>query len=142
MVKFIKPTIKETRYSKSFLFRYTSKRCVNKRRRNPSYRVLDGDHIRVPPFIENEAWISPHISAAFEKRLGEAIVHDDKNILVLNKPTGLAVHGGSGIRSGLIESLRLLFPEQKYLELVHRLDRDTSGLIMLAKKRSIRVWVR
>ncbi len=110
---------------------------VNKKRTNPSRRVLDGDHIRVPPFIENEAWTSPNISAGFEKCLEDAIVHDDKNILVVNKPTGLAVHGGSGIRSGLIESLRLLFPKQKYLELVHRLDRDTSGLIMLAKKRSI-----
>ena len=58
---------------------------------------------------------------------------DDTDLLVINKPTGLAVHGGTGVKHGLIESLRTLFPEQRYLELVHRLDRDTSGIVLIAK---------
>ena len=63
------------------------------------------------------------------KRIAQSVVYEDQNLIVLNKPTGLAVHGGSGVNFGLIESLRQIYPNQRYLELVHRLDRDTSGLI-------------
>jgi 23S rRNA pseudouridine955/2504/2580 synthase len=72
-------------------------------------------------------------SDAWERRIRGAIVLDNADLLVINKPTGLAVHGGSGVRLGLIESLRSLFPDARYLELVHRLDRDTSGLVLVAK---------
>jgi 23S rRNA pseudouridine955/2504/2580 synthase len=77
--------------------------------------------------------VSKQPSAAWEKRIRSAIMYDDNELLVINKPTGLAVHGGSGVRLGLIESLRSLLPDERYLELVHRLDRDTSGLVMIAK---------
>ena len=71
------------------------------------------------------------------QRLEAAIVYEDKALIVLNKPAGIAVHGGSGLSFGVIEALRQLRPDAKELELVHRLDRDTSGLLMIAKKRSM-----
>jgi 23S rRNA pseudouridine955/2504/2580 synthase len=72
-------------------------------------------------------------SLAWERRIRESIVCETDDFLAINKPTGLAVHGGSGVRLGLIESLRRLFPDERYLELVHRLDKDTSGLVLVAK---------
>tara|TARA_E500000178_G_scaffold329877_1_gene361245 strand:+ start:298 stop:1026 length:729 start_codon:yes stop_codon:yes gene_type:complete len=75
-------------------------------------------------------------SDAWERRIRAAIVLDNADLMVINKPTGLAVHGGSGVRLGLIESLRSLSPGARYLELVHRLDRDTSGLVLVAKNSS------
>ena len=72
-------------------------------------------------------------SKGWEQRIRDAVLIDNADLLVINKPTGLAVHGGSGVRLGLIEALRSLFPEARYLELVHRLDRDTSGLVLIAK---------
>ena len=76
-----------------------------------------------------------------QKLLQQSVVYEDERVLVINKPAGLAVHGGSGISLGLIESLRAMRPDQHFLELVHRLDRDTSGCIMLAKKRSALRWL-
>jgi 23S rRNA pseudouridine955/2504/2580 synthase len=70
------------------------------------------------------------------QRLERAILHEDKRIMVLNKPSGVAVHGGSGLNYGIIEALRLLRPDERQLELVHRLDRDTSGCLLVAKRRS------
>ncbi len=68
--------------------------------------------------------------------LADSIIYEDKRLLIINKPSGIAVHGGSGISIGVIEAFRQLRPEQKGLELIHRLDRDTSGCLMIAKKRS------
>lgn len=68
--------------------------------------------------------------------LADVILYEDDHILVLNKPSGTAVHGGSGLSFGVIEGLRALRPEARFLELVHRLDRDTSGVLLVAKKRS------
>jgi 23S rRNA pseudouridine955/2504/2580 synthase len=106
---------------------------VNKARSKPDYRVQQGDLVRVPPLTATERPDPARPSAAWERRIREAVVLDNADLLAINKPTGLAVHGGSGVRQGLIESLRILFPEQRYLELVHRLDRDTSGIVLIAK---------
>jgi 23S rRNA pseudouridine955/2504/2580 synthase len=107
---------------------------VNKGRIGPDYRLQDGDRVRVPP-IRTAA-----PAAIGERKPGPRvefdILYEDAALLVINKPSGLAVHGGSGISLGAIEQLRETRPQAKFLELVHRLDRDTSGILMFAKKRS------
>ena len=75
-----------------------------------------------------------HDSALLVEQLARQIVYEDDDLLVIDKPSGLAVHGGSGLSFGLIECLRQMRPDDRYLELVHRLDRDTSGLILIAKR--------
>ena len=106
---------------------------VNKGRCKVDYRVQATDVVRVPPLSVGESPTSSKPSSAWEKRLRNAVLLDDPDLLVLNKPPGMAVHGGSGVRLGLIESLRVMYPQARYLELVHRLDRDTSGLVLIAK---------
>jgi 23S rRNA pseudouridine955/2504/2580 synthase len=103
---------------------------VNKGRVDASYRVADGDTLRIPPIriAERPEKVVP--AATFP------VIYEDDALLVINKPAGVAVHGGSGVSFGVIEQLRRAHPEWRYLELVHRLDRETSGLLMLAKKRS------
>ena len=110
---------------------------VNKGRVKPDYRVRCGDEIRIPPVRTAEKSYPGQLAPSLEQRLGQAVLYENDQLMVVNKPSGLAVHGGSGISLGLIEALRLLRPELHYLELVHRLDRDTSGCVMLAKKRSM-----
>jgi 23S rRNA pseudouridine955/2504/2580 synthase len=108
---------------------------VNSGRTNPSYRLQAGDKVRVPPVGVRSAE-RPAATPDRLEWLGERIIYEDARILVLDKPAGLAVHGGSGVSLGCIEALRLLKPECKDLELAHRLDRDTSGCLLLAKRRS------
>jgi 23S rRNA pseudouridine955/2504/2580 synthase len=110
---------------------------VNKGRIGPDYRIQDGDRVRVPP-IRTAQRAAPSTPKTVG-RLPFDIVHEDNGLLVIHKPSGLAVHGGSGISLGVIELLRAARPDAKFLELVHRLDRDTSGLLLLAKKRSLLV---
>ena len=107
---------------------------VNKGRIGPDYRVQDGDRVRVPPIrtAQPDKLAAPKSGS----RITFDILYEDAALLVINKPSGLAVHGGSGISLGAIEQLRAVRPEAKFLELVHRLDRDTSGVLMFAKKRS------
>ncbi len=93
-------------------------------------RLAAGDKVRIPPV--RVAQVVPKFAPATEF----PVVYEDAELLVINKPEGVAVHGGSGISSGVIEQLRAARPEQRFLELVHRIDRDTSGLLMIAKKRS------
>jgi 23S rRNA pseudouridine955/2504/2580 synthase len=106
---------------------------VNKGRAKPEYKVAEGDEIRIPPWVEGTTQSANKPSLAWERRIRESILHETSDFIAINKPTGLAVHGGSGVRLGLIEALRRLFPDERYLELVHRLDRDTSGLVLIAK---------
>jgi 23S rRNA pseudouridine955/2504/2580 synthase len=106
---------------------------VNKGRSRPEYKVLDGDEVRIPPLSEGITHSTDRPSLAWERRIRASIISETSDFFAINKPPGLAVHGGSGVRLGLIESLRRLFPEQRYMELVHRLDRDTSGLVLIAK---------
>lgn len=113
---------------------------VNKSRKKAEYKLETDDIIRLAPIrlVPSQAVEAPSKGAStlFENKLQSWIIHDDARLLVLNKPPGLAVHGGSGIHLGLIELCRLHFPHAKNWELVHRLDRETSGLVMIAKKRS------
>jgi 23S rRNA pseudouridine955/2504/2580 synthase len=108
---------------------------VNSGRTQPRYRLKAGDSVRIPPVRQRQTpkIAEPGLGLAW---LAERIVFEDDRLLVVDKPAGLAVHGGSGLDFGLIEGLRSLRPAAKTLELVHRLDRGTSGCIMVAKKRS------
>lgn len=110
---------------------------VNKGRIKPEYKLQAGDLVRVPPLRLAERDEPVPLAQGLLERLEAAILHEDKALMVLNKPAGIAVHGGSGLTHGVIEALRQLRPEARDLELVHRLDRDTSGLLMIAKKRSM-----
>lgn len=103
---------------------------VNKGRIKPSYKLQADDVVRVPPVQHTEKRLLTNKQMA---DISVPVLYEDKNLLIVNKPAGLVVHGGSGLSFGLIELLRALRPEQKVLELVHRLDKDTSGCIMLAK---------
>ncbi|TKB45977.1 23S rRNA pseudouridine(955/2504/2580) synthase RluC [Thalassotalea mangrovi] len=109
---------------------------VNKKRIKPEYRLQLDDIVRIAPIRlpENPEKVSPQLNkvASLEKQ----IIFEDDCLIVINKPSGMAVHGGSGLSFGLIEALRALRPQAKMLELVHRLDRDTSGCLVVAKKRS------
>ena len=110
---------------------------VNKSRVKPEYKLQEGDLVRIPPVIVAERNIVNSVSDGLTRHLQQAVLYEDSSLLIINKPSGLAVHGGSGISLGLIEALRILRPQAKFLELVHRLDRDTSGCVMVAKKRSM-----
>ncbi|MEY5003829.1 MAG: ribosomal large subunit pseudouridine synthase protein, partial [Pseudomonadota bacterium] len=103
---------------------------VNKGRITQTYRLIEGDVVRVPPMRLPEP--SHHKAPAAEF----PILFEDEALLIIDKPAGVAVHGGSGVSHGVIEQLRAARPMLKFLELVHRLDRETSGILMLAKKRS------
>jgi 23S rRNA pseudouridine955/2504/2580 synthase len=104
---------------------------VNKGRIDQLYRLASGDVVRIPPVrLAERASSQAAPGAEF------AIVFEDTHLLVIDKPAGVAVHGGSGVSYGVIEQLRAARPDAKFLELVHRLDRETSGLLLLAKKRS------
>jgi 23S rRNA pseudouridine955/2504/2580 synthase len=102
---------------------------VNSGRVKPEYRLQPGDRVRVPPIRVSPRQTTNAKPAEFP------VVHEDGALLVVDKPAGVAVHGGSGVSYGVIESLRASRPQAKYLELAHRLDRDTSGLLMVALKR-------
>ena len=104
---------------------------INSRRVEASQRVVAGDRIRVPPVRvaeRDEDVPAPHFRLP--------ILFEDEAFLAIDKPSGIAVHGGSGVAHGVIESLRAMRPDARFLELVHRLDRDTSGVLLVAKKRS------
>ncbi|MDZ7663068.1 23S rRNA pseudouridine(955/2504/2580) synthase RluC [Thiohalophilus sp.] len=108
---------------------------VNKGRIKAPYRLKAGDEVRIPPVRLGEKTVTTPAERVL-RQVESAILYEDKRILILNKPSGLAVHGGSGISYGVIEALRALRPDAPFLELVHRLDRDTSGCLVIAKKRS------
>jgi len=106
---------------------------VNKGRVSAEYRLQHGDILRIPPIrvaLPSEARGTIVPAASFP------IVYEDEHLLIIDKPAGVAVHGGSGVSFGVIEQLRQARPQAKFLELVHRLDRETSGVLMLAKKRA------
>lgn len=109
---------------------------VNKKRIDATYKLEMGDLVRIPPIrakVADHADEPPkHVTAKFE----QSVIFEDDAMLVLDKPAGMAVHGGSGVSRGVIEQLRMERPQAKFLELVHRLDRETSGVLMVGKKRS------
>lgn len=125
---------------KSMIYRIVRKGevRVNKKRIKPEYKLAAGDCVRIPPVhVPEQEQVAP-VSTKLNQvaKLEHCIVYEDEHLLILNKPSGIAVHGGSGLKFGAIEAMRALRPEQKFLELVHRIDRDTSGLLLIAKKRS------
>ena len=110
---------------------------VNKGRVKADYRVCTGDQVRIPPLHTAERMPPAQVPNRWARLLQARIVLEDENLLVINKPSGLAVHGGSGLSFGMIECLRQMRTEDRYLELVHRLDRDTSGCIMVARRAAV-----
>jgi len=109
---------------------------VNKGRSKPAYRLRIGDIVRIPPLRQSEKPTTNRPEHVIQK-IDRSIIYEDNLIIVVNKPSGLAVHGGSGLSYGVIEAMRLARPKAKFLELVHRLDRETSGCLLLAKRRSV-----
>jgi 23S rRNA pseudouridine955/2504/2580 synthase len=109
---------------------------VNSRRVDATCRLVIGDLVRIPPVRVAAPAPRPTASASATSRFEGRVIYEDDALLVIDKPDGFAVHGGSGISRGVIEQLRLERPQAKFLELVHRLDRETSGVLLLAKKRS------
>ncbi|MBI3345090.1 MAG: 23S rRNA pseudouridine(955/2504/2580) synthase RluC [Gammaproteobacteria bacterium] len=108
---------------------------VNKGRIKAGYRLQAGDTVRIPPLRLSEEGGTSQPGGQFLERIQSSVLYEDDELLILNKPAGIAVHGGSGVSHGVIEALRILRPEAPFLELVHRLDRDTSGCLMIAKQR-------
>ena len=109
---------------------------VNKGRVDVKYRLVAGDIIRIPPVRVAERTEESYIPQGLKDALQHSVLFEDDGFLIINKPAGFAVHGGTGVSSGIIEGLRLIRPEARFLELVHRLDKDTSGCLVIAKKRS------
>ena len=109
---------------------------INKCRIRPTYKVQEHDVVRVPPLRTTKKTTVPFVKNFIKQKLISNILLEDDDLLVLNKPNGLAVHAGSNVDQGIIETLRIIRSDLSYLELVHRLDRDTSGCLLLAKNRT------
>ncbi|MFW5451197.1 MAG: RluA family pseudouridine synthase [Methylophagaceae bacterium] len=108
---------------------------VNKGRIKQTYKLQLGDTVRIPPLRTAENTSPTTVNDHLAQQINDSVLLEDDDLLVLNKPSGLAVHAGSNIKQGLIEALRIVRADLPYLELVHRLDRDTSGCLLLAKNR-------
>jgi 23S rRNA pseudouridine955/2504/2580 synthase len=124
---------------KSYIYRIVRKGevRVNKGRVDVKYRLSVGDIVRIPPVRVAAKSDEPYVGNGLKDALQKNVLFEDEYLLILNKPAGFAVHGGSGINSGIIEGLRVVRPDARFLELVHRLDKDTSGCLLIAKKRSV-----
>lgn len=108
---------------------------VNGKRIKADYRLEEGDEVRIPPIRRAERDEPAKISANFQDTLKKSIIVEEKSYILINKPPGIAVHGGSGVSLGIIEGFRQLYPKHN-LELIHRIDKGTSGCLLIAKKRS------
>ena len=133
---FLKRELKKVPKSRVYRMLRRGEVRVNGGRVKPTYRLRAGDSVRIPPvFIDDTASVGS-LPDALLARLERAITYEDDELMVLDKPAGIAVHGGSGVSFGVIEVLRRLRPTES-LELAHRLDRDTSGCLMIAKSRGV-----
>jgi 23S rRNA pseudouridine955/2504/2580 synthase len=112
---------------------------VNSKRISAQYRLQNNDLVRIPPVKRHQNSTACHSNLIKSQIILFDILFHDESLLVINKPAGIAVHGGSGISFGVIEQLRSQYSDWKFLELVHRLDRETSGVLLLAKKRQVLV---
>lgn len=110
---------------------------VNKKRIEPSYRLQPGDNIRLPPVHLPDKGVPVAPSQQTEVLLANRILFEDEHLLIINKPSGMSVHAGSTVRVGVIEALKHMYPKLPNLELAHRLDSETSGVLILAKKKRI-----
>lgn len=113
---------------------------VNKKRVKQTSRVTAGDIVRVPPFSLEDDQKQVKVSQSHLDFLEQRILYENDDYIIVDKPSGMAVHGGSGVNSGLVERLRQLRPKARRLDLVHRLDKETSGCVLLAKKHSSLVY--
>jgi 23S rRNA pseudouridine955/2504/2580 synthase len=132
---------------KSLVYRIlrTGEVRINKGRAKPETRVAQGDVVRIPPLRLSEQ-APQRVGDALAETLRAAVLYEDASMLVLDKPAGLPVHAGSGVNVGVIEALRLIYPQYPGLELAHRIDRETSGVLVLAKDRptllTLHAWFR
>ncbi|APC92342.1 MULTISPECIES: RluA family pseudouridine synthase [Francisella] len=131
-----------SRLPKSLIYRWIRKGelRVNKKRVKQTSRVRAGDIVRVPPFNLEEDAKPIKVSQSHLDFLEQRILYENDDYIIVDKPSGMAVHGGSGVNSGLVERLRQLRPKVRRLDLVHRLDKETSGCVLLAKKHSLLVY--
>lgn len=106
---------------------------VNKKRVKPEYKLKTADLVRIPPIRIAQRAQQQAPTEALQSLISRSILYEDADLLVLNKLSGLPVHGGTGVKTGLIEALRSMQPEQKFLELAHRLDKGTSGCLLVAR---------
>ncbi len=110
---------------------------VNGKRAKPETRLVLGDRVRIPPIRLDDKPVATKPSSSLQNYITQTIIHEDDDLLIINKPAGVAVHGGSGLAFGVIEALRAARPELTELELAHRIDRDTSGVLLIAKRRAV-----
>ena len=110
---------------------------VNKKRAKPLLKLKDGDIVRIPPVFLDDQPEQVKAPDGILKMINDSIILEDDDLILINKPSGLAVHGGTGQKYGLIESFRQIRPDMSFVELVHRLDKETSGIVMLAKSRGV-----
>lgn len=132
--------LKSVPKSKVYQLIRTGQVRVNAKRAKPHTKLSLGDKVRVPPIFIAPT-VEKQINHKAIDRLSQRILYEDDRIIVLNKPSGMAVHGGSGISLGLIEVLRQARPDHSFLELAHRLDKETSGCLMIAKSRKALVQI-
>ncbi len=109
---------------------------VNKKRVRPEYKLQEEDLVRIPPIRVADRSKPMPPGKELQDVLQEAVLYEDDYLLIVNKPAGIAVHAGTGVKTGLIESLRFMKPELERLELVHRLDKGTSGCLLIARSAS------
>ncbi|MDX1901931.1 MAG: 23S rRNA pseudouridine(955/2504/2580) synthase RluC [Gammaproteobacteria bacterium] len=109
---------------------------INKKRVEASYRLQAGDLLRIPPVYQAEKAPIERPSDSLQALLAKRILFEDDALFIINKPAGVPVHGGTGLKMGVIDALRFMYPKLLHLELAHRLDKETSGCLLLAKKRS------
>ena len=133
---------KFSKLPKSLIYRWIRKGDlrVNKKRVKQTTRVNGGDIVRVPPFMLDDERVEVKVSQSHLDFLEERILYENDDYMIVNKPSGMAVHGGSGVSSGLVERVRQLRPKARRVDLVHRLDKETSGCVILAKKHSSLVY--
>jgi 23S rRNA pseudouridine955/2504/2580 synthase len=134
---FLVRTLKDAPRSLIYRILRTGEVRVNGGRAKPETRLKAGDRIRLPPVRQKEKAEPVSPSRSLREYVSGAIVFEDRDLIVVNKPAGVAVHGGSGVSFGVIEALRASRPELSELELVHRLDRETSGCLLIAKRRAV-----
>ena len=112
-------------------------KSVNKKRVSPFYKIREGDSVRLPPVYLEEKGVEAPPSKETMALLASRIIYEDDFLLVINKPSGMSVHAGNTVRIGVVEALRYMYPKLVHLELAHRLDAETSGCLVLAKKKRV-----
>ncbi len=137
---FLLGILKNVPRSKAYQLIRTGQVRINSKRSKPHTKLHLGDKVRVPPFTSTPTEAKQAARHHLDS-LQDRIVYEDNDLLIIDKPSGMAVHGGSGISLGVIETLRQLKPNEHFLELAHRLDRETSGCLVIAKNRKTLLYL-